>query len=247
MKADTFAKLVVLEALIEAEIGFYLEQRPPSRDLFREGMVSRISDLIDEIDTLDSVTAARVYDAVVDFLAELPDEEEGVVEATVRFRRAIDRIVARGMERRDLAAPSAWAIVLDELLAELADEYHGAVRTGTEVRVREFMRVESLLTRCRQACERMMWEANASLPEIASDLDRLTFAVRHRQLRPTAVDLVIRSLQRHSARYRPSTLTRIGGFVVRQLLRRAPGRLSGEERRTAREGRGDAAESRRSG
>jgi hypothetical protein len=242
MKADTFAKLVVLEALIEAEIGYFLEQRPSSRELFREVMVARISDLIDEIDTLDSVAAARVYDAVVDFLAELPEEEEGVVEATVRFRRAIDRIVARGVERRDLAVPSTWAIVLGELLAELADEYHSAIRADGEVRVREFMRVEVLLSRCRQACERMMWEANAALPEIASDLDRLTFAVRHRRLRPPTVDLIIRNLQRRASRYRPSTLTRVGSFVVRQLFRREP-RRNGEPR-VLRDGGG---ESRRKG
>jgi hypothetical protein len=229
MKADTFAKLLVLEALIEAEIGYFLEHRPSSRERFREVMVSRISDLIDEIDTLDSVAAARVYDAVVDFLAELPEDEEGVVEATVRFRRAIDRIVARGVERRDLAVPSTWAIVLDELLAELADEYHSAIKPDGELRLREFSRVEVLLSRCRQACERMMWEANASLPDIASDLDRLTFAVSHRRLRPTAVDLIIRNLQRRASRYRPSTLTRVGSFVIRQLLRREP-RRNGEPR-----------------
>jgi hypothetical protein len=246
MKADTFAKLVVLEALIEAEIGFYLEHRPASRELFREGMVSRISDLIDEVDTLDSVAAARVYDAVVDFLAELPDEEEGIVEATIRFRRAIDRIVRRGLERRDLAVPSTWAIVLDELLAALADEYHRAVGPDGGVRTREFARVEVLLSRCRQACERMAWEANVAGADISDELDRLTFAVRHRRLKPTAVDLVIRSLHRRSARFRPSTLTRIGGFVVRQLFGRDPQRRR-VEKRPRRDARGEPGDGRRSG
>src|SRR5688572_2324830 len=103
MKADTFAKLLVLDAIVEAEIGYFLEEeKSPSLELFREGLVARISDLIDEIDILDAVTAARVYDAVVDFLAELPEDPEGVVEASVRFRRAVDRIAARGMDRRDL-------------------------------------------------------------------------------------------------------------------------------------------------
>src|SRR5687768_4259982 len=116
MKADTFAKLVVLDALVEAEIGYFLEHNPTSLELFRESMIARISDLIDEVDTLDSVAAARVYDAVVDFLAELPEDAEGIVEATVQFRRSIDRIMDRGMDRRDLAAASTWAVVLDELL-----------------------------------------------------------------------------------------------------------------------------------
>ena len=51
-------------------------------------------------------------------------------------------------------------------------------------------------------------------------MDRLTFAVRHRRLRPTAVDFLIRAPQRRAARYRPSTLTRIGSFVLGQVLRR---------------------------
>ncbi|MEX2571236.1 MAG: hypothetical protein WD737_08000 [Gemmatimonadota bacterium] len=223
MKADTFAKLVVLEALIEAEIGYFLEHRPPSLELFREGMVARISDLVDEIDVLDSVAAARVYDAIVDFLAELPEDGEGVVSAAVRFRRAVDRIVTRGMDRRDLGAAETWAIVLDEVLAELADEYHVAVVNDGEVRTREYVRVEALLERSRQAADRMLWDAEAASPEIANDVDRLTFAVRHQRLRPTTVDFTIRSLQRRAARYRPSTLTRIGAFVLRQVLRRSGG------------------------
>ena len=220
MKADTFAKLNVLDALIEAEIGFCLENKPPSMELFREGMVARISDLIDEIDILDSVAAARVYDSIVDFLAELPEDGDGVVEATVRFRRAIDRIVTRGLERRELAAPSTWAMVLDELLSELADEYHVAMGPSGEVRAREWIRVESLLGRARQAADRMLWDAEAPNPDIASDVDRLAFAIRYRHMRPTAVDFAVRNLQRRAARYRPSTLTRIGAYVIRQVLRR---------------------------
>jgi hypothetical protein len=246
MKADTFAKLIVLEALIEAEIGYFLEHNPPSLELFREGMVSRISDLIDEIDVLDSVAAARLYDAVVDFLAELPEDPEGVVEAAVRFRRAVDRIVERGMDRRELGAPSSWAMVLDELLRELADEYHAAIGAGGEVRTREFARVESLLSRSRQAADRMLWNADAIRQEIPNEVDRLTFAVRHRRLPPTKVDFLIRALQRRAARYRPSTLTRIGAFVLRQVLRRDPGR-HGDGGRRGRQARGEAIDPRRAG
>jgi hypothetical protein len=248
MKADTFAKLVVLEALIEAEIGYYLEHSPASLELFREGMVARISDLIDEVDVLDATAAARVYDAIVDFLAELPEDDDGVVEATIRFRRAVDRIVARGMERRDLRATSTWAVVLHELLAELADEYHVAVVGDGEVRRRELTRVEVLLARSRQAADRMLWEAGADRPDLETEMERLTFAVRHRRLRPTTVDFAIRAVQRKAARYRPSTLTRIGAFVLRQVLRRDTGsRRGAASEPIGPSGRPDAGEPRRAG
>ncbi len=223
MKADSFAKLVVLDALVEAEIGYFIEHAPPSVELFREGMVSRVSDLVDEIDVLDSVAAGRVYDAIVDFLAEFLEDHDAIVEAAVRFRRAIDRIVARGMDRRDLGASSTWAVVVDELLAELADEYHVAVAAAGDVRPREFMRVESLLGRTRLAVDRMLWEAREEDAELWSDLDRLVFEVQHRRLNPVQVDLSVRTLQRRALRYRPSTLTRVGAFVLGTVLRRDRG------------------------
>lgn len=222
MKADTFAKLVILEALVDAEIGHYLEHRPASMDRFREGIVARVSDLVDQIDALDAVAAARVYDAVVDFLAELPEEDEGVVEATLRFKRAVDRIVARGMEAGELAQPSTWAVVLDELLEELADEYHAAVRASGEVRPREYLRARLLLDRARDAAERTVQAADApARAELRNEMDRLTFAVRDRRLKPAAVDLLIRTPQRLARGHRPSTLSRVGSFVLGQLLRRA--------------------------
>ncbi|HEX7238801.1 MAG TPA: hypothetical protein VF263_00935 [Longimicrobiaceae bacterium] len=223
MRADTFAKLVTLETLIDAEIGHYLEHRPATMERFREGIVTRVSDLVDQIDALDAVAAARVYDAVVDFLAELPEDDEGVVESTLRFKRAVDRIVARGMEVRELALPSTWAVVLDELLEELADEYHAAVRAGGEVRPREYLRAQFLLERARDAAERIHWSAEAGDgAELRDAMDRLHFAVRSRRLRPTAVDFLIRAPQRLARRHRPSTLSRVGGFVLGQLLRRRP-------------------------
>ncbi|HEX8904658.1 MAG TPA: hypothetical protein VF771_07435, partial [Longimicrobiaceae bacterium] len=130
MRADTFARLITLEALIDAEVGFWLEHRPVSTDRYREALVARVSDLLDEIDRLDEVAAARIYDALVDFLSELPDEEEGMVEAAIRFKRAVDRLIDRAMEPRDLDDAATWATVLDQALDELADEYPRAVRAG---------------------------------------------------------------------------------------------------------------------
>ena len=247
MQADTFAKLNVLEALIEAEIGYYLERSPASLELFREGMVARISDLVDEVDELDSVASARVYDAIVDFLAELPDAPEGIVEATVRLRRAVDRIIDRGMDRSDLAAAATWAVVLDELLEELADEYHLAVDADGEIHPREFARVEALLSRARNAADRMLWGAEAAGPEIRDEIDRLAFAVRHRRIRPPAVDLIIGALQRRATQYRPSTLSRIGGFVLRQLVGRESRRRGRGTRLQTREGRAGSGEPTRAG
>lgn len=220
MKADTFAKLVVLETLIDAEIGHYLEDHPASMELFREGIVSRISDLVDEIDALDAVAAARIYDAIVDFLAELPEEDQGVVETTLRFRRAVDRIVERGMEQRDLQQASTWAVVLEELLEELANEYHDAMRSSGEMWPRAYLRAQTLLARSREAVDRMLWGAADESRELRDDLDRLTFAIRHQRLKPTVVDFQVRALQRRAAGYRPSTITRIGAFVLGQVLRR---------------------------
>jgi hypothetical protein len=227
MKADTFARLVVLETLIDAEIGHFLEDRPTTMEAFRESLVARVSDLVDEIDALDAVAAARTYDAVVDFLSELPDEhdDERMISVAIRFRRAVDRIVERGMHAREMKDPSTWAVVLDRLLDELADEYHAAVRASGEIRRREYLRARLLLARAREAADRMLWEADEeSNTELRTEMDRLTFAVRHQRLKPQAVDFLIRAPQRTAARYRPSTLTRLGAFVLGQVLRREPPR-----------------------
>lgn len=231
MKADTFAKLVVLETLIDAEVGHYLEDRPSSMELFREGMVTRISDLVDEIDALDAVAAARTYDAIVDFLAALPEEGPEIVNTTLRFRRAVDRIVERGMDQRELKEPSTWAVVLNELLEELADEYHNAVRSDGEMWRRSYLRAQTLLARSREAVDRILWGAGEASPELRDDLDRLTFAVRHQRLAASTVDQQVRELQRRASRYRPSTLTRIGAFVLGQVLRRPDRKASDKPKR----------------
>ena len=221
MKADTFARLVTLETLIDAEIGFWLETHPGSPDRFREGMISRISDLVDEIDALDAVAAARVYDAIVDFLAELPDDDDGVVEATLRFKRAVDRIVERGMEAADLEDPSTWAVVLDEVLEELFLEYGTSVEGREAVDGRGYLRCELLLARALAAAERMARGMRPERrPEVRGQMDRLAFAVRNR--RPAAAELepLVREPQRAARRRRPTNLSRIGAFIVGQLMRR---------------------------
>jgi hypothetical protein len=233
MKADTFARLVVLETLIDAEIGHHLETRSGSMERFREELVARVSDLVDEIDSLDAVAAARTYDAIVDFLAELPEDAEDLVEVAIRFRRAVDRLVGRGLSRRDLNEPSTWAIVLDQLLTELADSYHRAVSEGGEIQPREYLHARLLLARAREAADRMLWEAGDEASEaLRSEMDRLTFAVRHQHLSPQAVDLLIGAPRRRASAYRPSKLTRIGAFVLGQVLRRSPSRPAGEPARS---------------
>jgi len=201
-------------------------------ELFREGMVARVSDLVDQIDALDAVAAARIYDAIVDFLAELPENDEGVVESALRFRRAMDRIVERGMDARELRQPSTWAIVLDELLDALADDYHEAIRADGAVWERAYLRAQTVLSRAREATDRILRDAgdNAAL---RNEIDRLTFAIRHRRLRPTVVDLQIREVQSHTSRYRPSNLTRIGAFVISQVLRRDQRRKDAKRSRSA--------------
>jgi hypothetical protein len=112
-------------------------------------------------------------------------------------------------------------VVLDELLEALADEYHAAVRPTGEVRPREYLRSRYLLNRARDAADRMLAQARpARRAEIRSEMDRLAFAVHNRRVSPAALDLLIERPQRMARRYRPSNLTRIGAFVVGQLLRR---------------------------
>ncbi|HEX8431394.1 MAG TPA: hypothetical protein VF625_08910 [Longimicrobium sp.] len=220
MRADTFARLLVLETLVDAEIGYLLEHRPGAPERFREGMIARVSDLVDEIDTLDAVAAARVYDALVDFLTELPDDDDGIVEATLRFKRAVDRTVRRASGGREPGDPAVWAVVLDELLAVLATEYEAALGPDG-VRPREYLRARALLDRARVASERMTSaESDDSRAELRTEMDRLAFAIHYRRADLATVESLIRSPQRMARRRRPSSLARIGAFVVGQLLRR---------------------------
>jgi hypothetical protein len=217
VRADTYARLVVLETLVDAEIGHRLERSAPGTDRWVEVMVSRISDLVDEIDTLDVVTAARAYDALVDFLTELPEEDGALVEQTVRFKREVDRIAERGMDAGALQAPQTWAAVLDELLATLAGEYAGAADPGS----REHLRARYLANRARAAAERMVaGQRRERQGEVRSALDRLVFAVHNRRLHGAAVGALVEDARRIAARYRPTPLLRIGAHVLRHLVRR---------------------------
>lgn len=221
MRADTFARLVTLETLVDAEVGYWLEYHPASLDRFRETLVARVSDLVDEIDALDAVAAARVYDALVDFLAELPEDDDGIVEAALHFKRALDRLVERGMGPGGPEDPHAWAVVLDELLDELLDEYRRAVPEPGVVEPRAYLRVRHLLTRSRRAADGMVPAVRPERrAELRDAMDRLVFAVLGRRPAAPALETLVRAAQREARRHRPSDVGRIGAYVVGQLLRR---------------------------
>jgi hypothetical protein len=218
MKADTYARLVVLESLVDAEIGHRLAHGAGERWI--EAMVARVSDLVDEIDALDAIAAARAYDALVDFLTDLPEDDGALVEQTVAFKRAVDRIVVRGMDEAALAAPPTWATVLDELLAALAAEYaRPGDADGTAPGARR--RARALAARARAAADRMVAGERAERrAEVRTAMDRLAFAVHDRRLSAADVEGLVAEARRLASRYRPSKLTRIGAYVVSQLLRR---------------------------
>ncbi|HYJ78636.1 MAG TPA: hypothetical protein VEW03_03465 [Longimicrobiaceae bacterium] len=221
MRADTFARLVALETLVDAEVGYWLEFHPASLDRFRETLVARVSDLVDEVDALDAVAAARVYDALVDFLAELPEDDDGIVEATLHFKRAVDRLVERGMGAPGPEDPAAWAVVLDALLEELLAEYRRAVPEPGTFEPRGYLRVRHLLARGREAAERMTPAvAPERRRELRDAMDRLAFAVLSRRPPADVLEPLVRDAQRLARRHRPSDVTRIGSYVMKQILRR---------------------------
>lgn len=223
MQADTFAKLVILETLIDAEVGFWLEHHPISPDRFREGLVARVSDLLDEIDRLDEVASGRVYDALVDFLSGLGDDDAGMVEAALRFKRAVDRLTDRALEPRDRDDASTWAVVLDELLEELSAEYPACAMDGARGDPRACLRARALARAARDAGERMVAARRTdSRTLLRDDLDRLYFAVAHRAEPVAEVEALIRAPQRIARRARPSTLRTMGAYVMGQLLSRRP-------------------------
>jgi hypothetical protein len=229
MKADTFAKLVVLETLIEAELGHALEGDAVHADAFRESLVAAISDLLDEIDALDALVAARVYDALVDFLAELPEDPQGLVRSILRLQREIAQVVERGLPAGERAAPNTWAVVLDELLGALADAYH-ELRGGGAGSL-ERLRALALLGRVRMAGERILGSSDGARDqELRDELGRLVIEVQHLRPPPAELDPLVRSLQRRTRRYRRTTLTRVGSYVVAQILSRRRGGRSLEQR-----------------
>jgi hypothetical protein len=132
------------------------------------------------------------------------------------------------MDLNDLKQASTWAVVLYELLAELIAEYRAAVQVDLGSQSREYARAQTLLARSREAADRMVWEAgnDGQESDLRNGVDRLTFAVRHQRLKPAVVDAMASAVQRSASQYRSSTLTRIGAFVLRQVLRRDRARRS---------------------
>jgi len=71
------------------------------------------------------------------------------------------------------------------------------------------------------AAERILGSpAGADDTELRDDLGRLVIDVQHLLPPASELDLLIRSLQRRTRRYRRTTLTRVGRYVVSQLLSR---------------------------
>ena len=221
MKADTFAKLLILQSVVDAEVGWYLEHRPESTDGFREGLISRVSDLLDQIDALDAVAAARTYDAIVDFISQIPEDDEGIVEGAIRFRRAMARTVDRGMDRAELRLAATWAVAVHDLLESLAREYGAEPDADPEQRLRQRGRAVALLDHARSAADRIATEAGpADAGDLVAAVERLTYAIRYRGVAPHEAEPLLRAAQRHAARHRPSPLSRIGAFVLGQVLSR---------------------------
>lgn len=228
MKADTFAKLLLLQTLVDAEVGRLLEDRAVTPDRFREGLVARVSDLVDEIDALDAVAAARAYDAIVDLLAQMPETDEGIIEAAVTFHRAIDRAIARGMDPAELRLASTWAIVADDLLEELLSDYGAARERGGTSSREVHERAQALMSRIREAAGRVATAAGADADALLSAVDRVAYGVRRRGVDHEALVTLVRAAQRQAARHRASPLTRIGAYVIRQVLTRDRKRRKGE-------------------
>jgi hypothetical protein len=220
MKADTYARLVVLDTLVEAEIGFLLAHHPPLTEELREGMAGRVAGMIEEIETLDRSVASRAWEAIVGLVARLPEDDDGIEAAALRCRRALSRIMQRGFSRHDLADAAVWTAVLEVLLRTLALEYRAAMRAsaGAELAPRERERIDRLLDTARNAADRMLWNAADGEATLSEAMDRLTHAVRYRRIPPAEVDTLASSIVRLAAKHRPSTISRVGAFVLRQLL-----------------------------
>ena len=147
-----------------------------------------------------------------------------MIDAALCFKRAVDRIVERGNDARELRHVSTWATVLDEVLATLAAEYARARPSGGELRPHEYRRARVLMERAREAADRMLWTGGISEPALLRDqIDRLTLAVRYQRPSPSALGPLIDRAQRHARQYRPSSLVRVGRFVLGQLLPRPEG------------------------
>jgi hypothetical protein len=129
-----------------------------------------------------------------------------------------------------MADPALWASALEALIRALLEEYPAAIRAegGRNRFPREWERVERLLDGTRRVADRMLWSSAAIGTTLEDEVIHLHHAVLHRRFSPTEVEAICRSILRYAARYRPSTLSRVGAFVVRQLL--ASGRKTGRGR-----------------
>jgi hypothetical protein len=126
------------------------------------------------------------------------------------------------MEAAALAQDSTWAVVLDEVLEVLGTEYAATPGSASVPPPGGSLRTRSLLVRARSATDRLLWSSSAAGGEEVNEaMDRLMFAVSHRRLPAAEVEPLIHEAQRMARRFRRSTLTRIGAFVVEQLLRRS--------------------------
>jgi hypothetical protein len=123
------------------------------------------------------------------------------------------------MRPGDLDDPATWAVVLDELLEDLLDESaRAAARAVPDPR--GSLRARLLLARARQAADRVVVAVRTERrPELRDAMDRLAFAVHSRHASPEGLEPLVRAVQRVARRHRPTGVTRIGAFVVGQLLR----------------------------
>src|SRR5690606_24462169 len=142
---------------------------------------------------------ARTYDAIVDFIAQIPEDDEGIVEGAIRFHRAMDRTVERGMDRAGLRLAATWAVAVHDMLEALAREYGAEPDDDPEHRLRQRGRAVSLLDRARYAADRIATESGvASAGELVDAMERLTYAIRYRGVAPHDAEPLLRAAQRQA-------------------------------------------------
>lgn len=147
----------------------------------------------------------------------------------MRFRAAADRTIERGMDRSELRLPTTWAVALHHLLEALASEYVGEPSVDQAERLRQHARAVALLDRARMSAERIAAEAGLTAAgDLVIAVERLNYAVRHRRVPPREAEPLLRAAQRQAARHRPSPLSRVGAFVLGQILTRDRRRRRGE-------------------
>ena len=215
MKADTFAKLAVLETLVDAEVAYYLEHSP-SIPAYRARVAALADGVLSGIDPCDEETAIAAHHASARLLRELQPADDAVIRAATRFKRRVNGILAREMEPEERRRVATWAVVVDQLLATLAREYREGAGDADR---RADERIHLLLARIEDGVARLALLGGAARVEgLRAAAQRLRTAVRRRQPTDT-VSVQIAALQLQvRALAGESSLARLGGFVVRQLL-----------------------------